>query len=47
MLLRQIERMFGAPDETVRRRIAEADAQTLLARSERILTAETLDSLLH
>jgi predicted transposase YdaD len=47
IVLRQIERKFGPPDEAVRRRIAEVDAETLLAWSERILTADTLDSLLH
>jgi hypothetical protein len=47
VLLRQIERKFGPPGEAVRRRIAQADAETLLAWSERILTAEDLDAVLH
>ncbi len=47
VLLRLIERTFGPPGEAVRRRIAEADAETLLAWSERILTADDLDAVLH
>ena len=47
VLLRLIERKFGAPGETVRRRIADADADTLLRWSERILTADSLEAVLH
>jgi hypothetical protein len=47
MLLRQIERKFGPPSETVRHRITEADSETLLAWSERILDARSLDEVLH
>jgi predicted transposase YdaD len=47
VLLRLIERKFGPPGEAVRQRIAAADAETLLAWSERILTAEDLDAVLH
>jgi predicted transposase YdaD len=47
VLLRQIERKFGPPSEPVRRRIVEADAETLLTWSERILTADTLEAVLH
>ncbi|WP_295447191.1 Rpn family recombination-promoting nuclease/putative transposase [uncultured Thiodictyon sp.] len=47
MLLRQIEQKFGPPSESVRQRIAEADADTLLHWSERILTADTVDAVLH
>lgn len=47
VLLLQIESKFGAPSEAVRRRIAQADPETLLAWSKRILTAEDLDAVLH
>jgi len=47
MLLRQIARKFGPPSETVRERITHADSETLLAWSDRILTAQTLDEVLH
>jgi predicted transposase/invertase (TIGR01784 family) len=47
VLLRLIERKFGPPGEAVRQRVAAADAETLLAWSERILTAEDLDAVLH
>jgi hypothetical protein len=47
MLLRLIARKFGPPPETVRERITHADSETLLAWSDRILTAQTLDEVLH
>ena len=47
VLLRQIERPFGPPDEPLRTRIAAADADTLLIWSERILDTRTLDEVLH
>ena len=47
MLLRQIERKFGPPSETVRNRITQADSDTLLEWSERILEARSLDEVLH
>jgi hypothetical protein len=47
VLLRQIERKFGPPSAAVRERISQADPETLLAWSERILTAEALDTVLH
>ena len=47
LLLRLIERKFGAPDESTRQRIASADAETLLQWSDRILMADSLDTLLH
>lgn len=47
MLLRLIERRFGPPSQPVRERINQADAQTLLHWSERILDAESLDEVLH
>ena len=47
ILLRQIDRKFGTPSEAVQERIASADQDTLLRWSERILTAENIDALLH
>jgi len=47
MLLRLIARKFGPPTEAVRERIARADSETLLEWSDRILTAQTLDEVLH
>ncbi len=47
MLLRQIERKFGPPSEPVRARITQADPDTLLDWSERILVAQSLDEVLH
>jgi hypothetical protein len=47
MLLRQIDRKFGPPSETVRARVGSADPETLLRWSDRILTAESLDAVLH
>ena len=46
LLLRLIELKFGAADEAVVRQIREADPDTRLQWSERILTAETLSDLL-
>ena len=47
MLLRLIERKFGSPSETVRDRITQADSETLLEWSDRILEARSLDEVLH
>lgn len=47
VLMRLIERKFGQPPERIRQRILEADSETLLNWSERILTADTLDAVLH
>jgi len=47
MLLGQIAHKFGLPTETVRERIERADSETLLAWSDRILTAQTLDEMPH
>ncbi|AUB84979.1 transposase [Candidatus Thiodictyon syntrophicum] len=47
MLLRQIDRKFGPPSETVRARISSADPDSLLRWSDRILTADSLDAVLH
>jgi hypothetical protein len=46
VLLRQIERKFGPPMESVRQRVEDADTETLLRWSERILTADSLDAVL-
>jgi flagellar biosynthesis/type III secretory pathway protein FliH len=47
VLLRLITKKFGPPSESVRQRIAAADADTLLHWSERILTADSLEAVLH
>ncbi len=47
MLLRLIERKFGPPSEPLRARITQADPDTLLEWSERILEAQSLDEVLH
>lgn len=47
MLLRQIERRFGPPPEAVRQRILGADSESLLRWSDRILSAESLEAVLH
>jgi hypothetical protein len=47
VLLRLIERKFGPPPPDIRERVLSADAERLLDWSERILTAETLESVLH
>ncbi|WP_058553874.1 Rpn family recombination-promoting nuclease/putative transposase [Thiohalocapsa sp. ML1] len=47
VLLRQIERKFGPPDPAVRERVLAADPATLLAWADRILSAESLDAVLH
>ena len=46
LLLRLIELKFGETSEDVIRQTREADADTLLRWSDRILTADTLDALL-
>jgi len=46
LLLRLIELRFGAASEAVIRQVREADADTLLQWSERILTAETLSDVM-
>jgi hypothetical protein len=46
LLLRLIELRFGAADQDVIRRIHEADSETLLHWSDRILTAQSLSELL-
>jgi len=47
VLLRQLERKFGPASATLRQRIQEADAETLLHWSERILTADTPEAVFH
>ena len=45
MLLRQLERKFHTLPESVRQRIASADAETLLVWGERVLDANSLDEV--
>lgn len=45
LLLRQLERKFGPLPEPARQRLADADADTLLAWGERLLDAGTLDDV--
>jgi hypothetical protein len=47
MLLRLLERRFGAVSEQQGERIRNADADTLLAWSDRILTAADINEVLH
>ena len=48
LLLRQLERKFGREAAAAcRERVQRADADTLLEWSERILTAETIDEVIH
>jgi len=47
MLLRLIERKFGPPSERVRAQVSQADAETLLHWSERLLSAQSLEEVLH
>jgi hypothetical protein len=47
LLLDQIEYKFGPPTDDIRQRVEEADTDTLREWSKRILSAETLDAILH
>jgi hypothetical protein len=47
LLWRQTERRFGPPSEQVRERITQADPNTLLQWSDRILDADSLEEVLH
>jgi hypothetical protein len=47
VLLRQIRLKFGAIPDEARRRIEQADADTLLVWSERVLTADRIDDIIH
>lgn len=46
ILLRQLTLRFGELPENVRIRVANADADTLLRWSERVLTADTIEDVL-
>jgi hypothetical protein len=46
-LLRQIEIKFGPLNEDIRQRVEQADPKTVEAWLERILSADTLDAVLH
>lgn len=45
ILIRQLQRRFGELPEALRQRIEAADADTLLAWSERVLTARSLEEV--
>ena len=45
MLLRLLEKRFGTVSEPVRARIKDADAETLLAWSERLFNCNDIDSI--
>ena len=45
VLLRQMRLKFGEIPEDVRRRVEQAEADTLLTWSERILTAERIEDI--
>ena len=47
VLLRLLERKFGTLPEKTRERIEGADEATLLTWSDRVLTAERLEDVLH
>lgn len=47
MLLRQMERKFGTVSVEIRQRINQADEERLLEWSERILTANSPEEVLH
>jgi len=47
VLVRLMERRFGALAPQLRRRIEQADAETLLRWSERVLTAASAEEVLH
>ena len=45
--MRLIDRRFGPPSDRVRERATQADLNTLLAWSDRILDANSLEEVLH
>ena len=45
VLLRLIELKFGPPSAEVRQQVGDADAETLLRWSERVLTADALEAV--
>lgn len=47
ILLRLIDRKFGPPSQSVRERVANADPETLLRWSDRILAADSLDAVMY
>jgi hypothetical protein len=47
VLLRQLHRKFGELPDAVRQRVETADPETLLTWSERILTAQSIDEVVH
>jgi len=47
VLERQLRLKFGALSDQVQRRIEQASEETLLEWSERVLTADRLDEVLH
>ena len=47
LLLRQLQRKFGELPEAVQRRVEQADENTLLEWSDRVLTASWLDEVVH
>jgi len=47
ILIRQRTRRFGELPDATRLKIESADADTLLQWSERVLSAQTLDEVLH
>ena len=47
LVLRLLERKFGVLDPVMQRRITQADAETLLAWGERILSASTPEEIFH
>jgi flagellar biosynthesis/type III secretory pathway protein FliH len=47
LLLRLLHRKFGELPDAVRERVAAADPDTLLTWSERILTAQSIDDVVH
>jgi hypothetical protein len=47
ILLRLMERKFGPTDARLRQQIQEADAETLLEWSDRILTADSPEAAFH
>ncbi len=47
MLLRQMRQKFGPPSPALRERILSADAVTLMAWSERLLGADSPETVIH
>lgn len=47
VLLRQLQRKFGDLPEAIRHRVEQADEHTLLEWSDRVLTADRLNEVVH